>query len=259
MAKDKNMRITTPDGEPAGNGLKRLAITLVVIAVIFYVGTFFALKTDGARGLVEGWVSKKVGSEVQVGSARLAFPFGVTMTDLISGDIAGGMSGINADEVTIKFLSGAGCTVRVRGAEVVLVRDDEGSWAPRFFNKLGDLPDTGVAGLSKVTEEVRDDYSIYVVGGVIKWLGDEGKQVVVDGVDFEMRPVKLPGRRMHYYKLKIFKFGSEGVRGPSGKDIVREWLADEDSSYVELAAEGEIHGPAELFEMQEMEIRDENQ
>ncbi len=259
MAKDKNMRITSPDGDDGGSGIKRMAITLLIIAAILYVGAFFGLKTDGARSLIEGSLSKRLAMTVQIGHTRLALPFGVAMEKVRAGDPAEGLPGFLAEEVRVKLFSGAGVDVQVDGLDLVLGRQDDGSWEPRFFSKLGDIPMGSVSELSAVTEEFRDDVSIDVSGAVLKWVGETGKTyVMMEGVDFQMSPVKLPRRRMHHYDLSVFKYVVEVGGTASGKEIKRVWLADKDADYVEMSAAGDVQGADSVFGTGRMETVDED-
>lgn len=248
MAKDRKMRITTPDGERGGSGLVRFVVTLTIIALIFYAGAYFGLKTEGARSLVEGWLSKRTGMDVKIQRARLAFPLGVAVYDLEAGAIVEGGAGIAAEELKVKFLSGPGAMLEARGVDLVVVRDADGSWGPRYFSKIGDVPVLELAALSDVTASFRKKVALNVKGCLVKWIGDDGRvYAMMEGVDCRMEPVDLPGGEMFYYKLNVFKYSMDGAGGGWGREIVREWLAGRDSSYVEISAGGQMNGADSLF------------
>lgn len=250
MAKDRKMRITTDDGACGGNGLARLVVTLLILALIFYAGAYFGLKTEGARSLVEGWLSRRAGMEVKIDRARLAFPLGVAVYGLAAGEIAEGGAGVAAEELRVKFLSGPGMKVEARGVDLVLARDRDGSWGPRYFSRLGDAPVLSLSDLSGVTSSFRKNVALDVSGAVIKWLGEEGRvYAMMEGVDCRMEPVDLPGREMFYYKLVVFKYSMDGAGGGWGREIVREWLAGEGSgpAYMELSAGGQMNGADSVF------------
>jgi hypothetical protein len=260
MAKDKNMRITTPDGEERGNGLKRLLVTLLIITTILYVGAFFGLRTDGARSLIEGEMSKRIGMEVQIGETKLAFPLGVAMHIVKAGEPGEDLGGFLAKEIKIKLLSGAGIHIEASGVDLVMLREDDGSWGPRFFSKLGDIPDHELSMVSNITKGFREHVSIDVDGALLKWIGDDGEvHVLMEGVVFEMQPTRLPGRKMVHYRLDVFKYSVGGPGGASGRDIVREWLAGPDSVYIEVLSTGELTGLESCFSKEMTEIYDEDQ
>ena len=260
MAKDKNMRITTPDGEEGGSGPKRLLVTLVIIVLILYVGAFFGLKTDGARSLVEGSMSKRLGMEVQIGETALALPLGVAMSNVRAGDPAESLPGFLAETIKVRLLSGSWIGVEVSGVDLVLVRNDDGTWAPRCFSSLGDLPAQDLAGLSVITKEFRSRVSVDVDGAMLKWIGDNGQAyVVMEGVDFVMESVKLPRSRMYHYDLAVFKYAVDGAGGALGRSIKREWLAGEDADYIEISVSGDMQGVDRFFGQGMMEIDDEEQ
>lgn len=260
MAKDKNMRITTPDAEQGGGGFKRLFITLVIIFLIIYVGAFFGLKTDGARSLVEGWISKKVGMEVQVGETKLALPFGVAMSKVRAGDPAEGLPGFVAESIKVKVLPGVSVDIEVSGLDLVLARQADGTWTPRFFSTLGDIPSRSLAGISSITEEFRSHISLDVDGAILKWLGDDGQTcVIMEGVDFSMQSIRLPRRRMYHYDLAVFRYAVDSAGETLGRSIKREWLAGEDSDYIQISASGEFQGADSFFGEGMMETAHEDQ
>jgi len=259
MARDKNMRITTPDGE-GGSGLKRFVITVLIILVILYVGAFFGLRTDGARSLVEGSMEKRLGMDVEIGETSLAFPLGVRMKTVKAGDPKENKAGLIAEELVIRFLVRPGMSISAKGLELVLVQDADGSWLPRSFSRMSDLPQAGVAGISDITKGISDDMALYIHGALIKWV-DEGGRVLVmaEGTDFEMQPVKLPGREMVHYSLSVFKYTTELLPGGTGRDVVREWLYGPDAGLVEVVSRGDLPGGSDFTGLGTMEIKDESQ
>lgn len=260
MAKDKNMRITSEDGAEGGSIFKRFVITLLIVTVIFYVGAYFGLRTDGARSLFEGGMSKRLGMDVQIGATKLTFPLGVTMRAVKAGDPAEDLGGFMAEEITIKLLSGAGIHVEASGVDLVMLRDEDGSWGPRFFSKLGDAPSCDLSAVSDMTKGFREKISIDVDGALLKWIGDDGQvHILMEGVMFQMEPVKLPGRKMIHYSLDVFKYSVEGLDAASGRDILREWLAGADSAYVEVLSSGELTGLTSCFTKEVTEMYDEDQ
>jgi hypothetical protein len=259
MAKDKNMRITTPEGDCSGSGLKRFLVTLIIIVIILYVGAFFGLRTAGARSLIDSSLEKRLGMEVEIGEAKLAFPLGVTMQTVKAGEPGENLPGFLAQEICVKFLTFTGTRVSARGVELVLAKQDDGSWAPRFFSRMGDLPARKMEVVSEVTKSFRDKVSVDIDGALIKWIDERGSvDVLMEGVDFEMQPVKLPGREMFHYKLAVFKYRADVVGGGSGHDVVREWLSGADAGYVEVLSAGEMPASEVLVGVGAMEIRDED-
>ncbi len=259
MARDKNMRITTPDGESSGGGFKRFVITVLIIVIILYVGAFFGLRTAGARSLVDSSLEKRLGMEVEIGETKLAFPLGVRMLTVKAGDPGENLPGFLARELCINFLPLTGTKVSASGVEMVVAKQDDGSWAPRFFSRLGDLPARQMADVSEVTKSFRDKVAIDVDGALIKWVDADGSiTVLMEGVDFQMQPVALPGRDMLHYRLAIFKYSSDLVGGGSGHDIVREWLSGPDADYVEVSSQGDMPAGEVAPDVEVMEIEDES-
>lgn len=260
MAKDKNMRITTPEGECRGSGLKRFLITAVIILLIFYVGAFFGLRTAGARSLIDGALEKRLGVELEIGETQLAFPLGVKMHIVKAGEPAESMPGFIAQELCVKYCPFAGTKISVSGVELVLAKQDDGTWEPRFFSRMGYLPAQEMEKVSDATKSFRDRVSIDVDGALIKWVDERGSiDVLMEGVEFEMQSARLPGREMFHYKLGVFKCSADGAGGGSGHDIVREWLSGPDAAYVELLSTGEIPVSEALIGVGAMEILDEDQ
>ena len=260
MAKDKNMRITTPEGEcGGGNGLKRFLVTVIIIVIILYVGAFFGLRTAGARSLIDGAMEKRLGMEVEIGETKLAFPLGVTMQMVKAGEPGENLPGFLAQELRVNFLSGAGTRVSASGVELVVAKQDDGSWAPRFFSRMGDLPARKTEVVSDVTKSFREKVSVAIDGALVKWVDEDGRvQVMAESLDFEMQPVKLPGREMFHYRLGVFKCTADVIGGGSGHDIVREWLSGPDAAYVEVFSQGDIPTSEVLVGVGAMEITDEN-
>jgi hypothetical protein len=241
MEEGKNMRITTPDGARSGSGLKRFTVTILIILAILYVGAFFGLRTDGARSLVEGALEKRLGMDVKIGETSMAFPLGISMATVAAGDMAGGQGGLIADEIAVRFLASPGIRVSAKGLELALVQDSDGSWQPRFFATMSDLPQAGTAGISEITKGLSSDFSLRVKGSLVKWVDADGSVLAMaEGTDFEMQPVKLPGRKMVYYRLGVFKYTSEQAPGGGGRDILREWLYSPDAGLVDVVSKGDL-------------------
>lgn len=261
MAKDRNMRITTSDGtERSTGGLRRLLVTVLIIALILYVGAYFGLQTDGARSLLEGWVSRKTGMDVKIGECRLAFPAGVRMQFVKAGDPAENRPGFAADEMTLKVSASGRLVMHLKGLDLVLASEQDGVWAPRFLSRLGDLPVRSLDKLSDLTAGFRSRLMVNIDGAVLKWIGDEGDvYAIMEGVDFSMVPVSLPGRRLTCYRLDVYKFEIDGDAGASGRDLSREWLAGDDLPYVSLSASGVFSGESCLFADSRRELQNENQ
>lgn len=259
MAADKNMRITTPDGD-RGSGLKRFIVTILIILVILYVGAFFGLRTDGARSLVEGALEKRLGVDVSIGETSLAFPLGIRMATVAAGGGEESLAGLDAEEIVVRFLVRPAVRVSVKGLELVLVQDSDGSWQPRSFARMSDLPQAGSAGIAEITKEFSDDFSLRLKGALIKWIDADGRVIAMaEGTDFEMQPVKLPGRKMVYYRLAVFKYTAEQAAGGAGRDIVREWLYSPDAGLVDVVSKGDLPVASDLPGAGVMETTDESQ
>lgn len=259
MARDKNMRITTPDGDSGGGGLKRFVVTALIILVIFYAGAYFGLRTSGARSLIDSSLEKRLGMEVEIGETRLAFPLGLRINTIKAGSPGENLPGFTAQELCVELGARLVTKISASGVELVLAKQGDGSWEPRFFSRMGDLPSRKMAIVSDVTKSFRDKVSVCVDDALIKWVDEHGQvSVLMEGVDFEMQQVKLPGREMFHYKLGVFKFSSDLVGGGGDHDIVREWLSGPDAEYVEVLSEGEIPVSEVLIGVGAMEIEDED-
>lgn len=231
----------TDDGETAKkkHGLRRLLVTLVVIAVILYVFLFLAARTDGARSLVEKWMSDKIGSQVTIRKMAMTLPFGLAMEDVRTKDFTGDSAGVDVGEMKMVPGGRTALSLSAKNVKIVLEREGEEGWGPRLFEKVGDLPLKDIGEISRVTESFRERLSVVAERISITWI-DQGGEILamVEDASFSVEPVFLPSGKWHYYSLKIYKCEAPGLGGLTGKDIAKEWLADENRPYVELKSSG---------------------
>jgi len=238
---NRRMRIS---GGGGGGCLTRFVATTLIVAAVLLVTGLFLVRTEGARSLIEGQLSKRIGADVRIAQARIGWPYDLVLKNLTNRPVDGvGKAGFAAHEVRIGLGLRTRWRVAVSRFEIDLVRGSDTSWRPVCLASLGVVPWEDAAGISGVTEEVRDRVRLSLSNGTIRW-HDEKERLVASAQSFrfEMAPVRVLDRRIYYYYLDIYNWlAPDGVRV---HDTEREWLATGMSDYVELHTSQSADGTA---------------
>lgn len=226
------------DGKKSKKGsLKPLLILLVILAIGGYIGLFYGVRTEKGRKYIESWLSKNAGIELTVGKTELAFPFTLICSNVKTKGADLDLARMEAEEVDIALMGYP--DVGVKKCTVNVVRIGANEWAPEYFKKLGELPVNNITQVSLLTQKFRTQYSLHTEDLTIKWMEDSGKILAqAGGIQFSVKPAKIPEHKMFYYKLVVGKYEVPGGDNSRGHDITRKWLASEENPYIELSKSG---------------------
>jgi hypothetical protein len=228
---DEGMRVTSRD--EFGSALWRFLTVLALLVLIGWGTLFFVLRTDGGQAFVRDRLVAHLRLETGFARARLVPPLKLVLDEVATADwAAGGTPGFRAAEV--QYTPGWRTRIRVRGLECRLVRDAADVWAPAAFARLGDVPIRSVAALSGLTAADRDRRVWQVRDAAFDWLDASGRRMAwAADVDFDLEPVRLPGRRAWYYRLAAYE--GEAPDGSRFQDCAVEWLSTDARAFVELS------------------------
>lgn len=226
------------EGRTLGRSLRNFALTLLVVIVLIAVSVWLAARTGGARQFIADGLGSRLGTEVRIAETRIGWPYVLVMENVVStAEVGDGMPMFRADEIRVAPGIRTLWQVTVRRGALNLVRSDDGTWRPAAFARLGDLPLTRIAELSRLTSGIRRRVRLDISDSSIQWLNSRHvPMATAGGISFRMAPLRLPDRTMFHYKLAVYH-----VMGPSGTrvhDVEREWLASEGRDYVEIGRAG---------------------
>ncbi len=216
--------------------LPRTLLTAVILLLVVLTTLFFAVRTDGARVFIQGWLEKRLGVELIVGKARIDFPYVLVLEDVKTvGFKMDQTAGFHAQEVRIAPAWRPMLSVTVVRGTCCLAPAKGNGWEPTAVSFLGhvdfELPPTAVAA----TRELRDKLRIRLEDGAFCWLapGGSGVQRTAAGVFFALGPMRASDRCLYHYRLRVRSQQRTGAR-PT-KDLQREWVATDEKDYVELS------------------------
>ena len=230
------------DGDGKGRGGKggigRLLVALLVVWAILYVAAFVVARMEVGRKFIKGRLEKQLGLEIEIDRTSLALPFEIVVDRVESkGSEFGRKPGFSASEIRItpRLFSQTGVSV-LRG-ELTLMRDEEGSWKPAAFSRLGDIPLRNIAEVSRVTRAFRKELAIHVSDSSIVWLDKTELEIAsVRGIRLDVLPVNIPERTLYYHHLAAYDM--LGVDGMRVHDVEREWLSSDTKDYIEIDRSG---------------------
>jgi hypothetical protein len=228
---DEGMRVTSRDD--FGSSLRRFLTVLALLALIGWGTLFFVVRTDGGQSFVRDRLVSRLRLEADVARVRLVPPLSLVLEEVATADWkTAGTPGFRAAEV--RYTPGWRTRIGVRGLECRLVRDAEGVWLPAAFSRLGDVPIRSVAALSGLTAADRDRCVWRVRDAAFDWLDEAGRRMAWGaGVDFDLEPVGLPGRRAWYYSLAAYE--GQAPDGSRFRDCAAEWLSTGARAYIEVS------------------------
>jgi hypothetical protein len=213
-------------------------ITLVVaVGVLLAVG-LLAARTSGVKRLIEDALSREMEMKMQIGAMRVAWPYDLVVEDLHSKEQApGGDPVLEVSEARIGLGLRTPWRLYVRGAILNLMQLPDGNWRPASMAPLGDLPQQSLADLSSATRTMRDRWRIEIEDSAIRWFAADGRLTLsVNGIAFEMSPIRLPTRDMQHYRVAVYQ--ARGRDEDRADDVEREWLASETDDYIEVGRGG---------------------
>jgi len=215
--------------------ISRFVVVVLILAVIVLVAGWFAVRSEGARGLIEEQVAKRLGTPVEIEKTRIGWPYVLVLENLRTpGFEAAGTPGFSAVEVRV----GRGFRrwdLRLRQVILRVMDEGGGRWAPEYLARLGDLREVRAPDVVRATDGIRDKVEIRLTDSTLGWLDAEGAEVAsVRDVNFSMLPVRIENRRLHYFSLDVYR--ATGVALGEGRDMHWEWLTTQELEYIELSS-----------------------
>jgi hypothetical protein len=215
-------------------GLKSFVVTIIVIAAILLATAFFAVRTEGGRSFVEGWVAKRLGMELTIKDARLNLPLTLVIVDTVSKAVEPhGKPVFKAREISITPTLRAGLEITVERATLNLMRTSAGDWTPAVFSRLGDVQSRNVAEISRAMRKLAGYLTLRISDSTLNWMSEDGTIMAsMNGLSFDVAPVQLPDRNIRYFRLAV---DSANIGDNSTvRDVEREWLSSDARDYIEL-------------------------
>ncbi len=231
MAKNKSkMYVEEAPGEPVhGNALNGFLWTVIVLAVVLYVGAYVLARTDGFRGIVENRLRDRLGPSVSVKKTSCDWGLNLIVQGVATEDISRrGQAGLRLGEARLEW------SVRrwlkpgvsaLRGLELSNVYlsfapSEKGEWEPAALQSVAGLlekwsgaqnapaaPSLAPAGgePEKKLESLGvqfDKIAMTLKDGRATWWKRNGDELaILEGVNIDVRPVPLPSREMIYYHV----------------------------------------------------------
>lgn len=237
------MMITSSGSEVVLHILRLLGTLLVVLGIVLIAG-FFAARTEGARELVEDRLSKLIGVPVSVARVRIGLPY-VLILDGVQTDGFGlpERGGVKIQEMSVAPCLAPVWSVKVLRCEARITQQSDGLWSPSALAGVGRLQQGTLADIARATSAWRQRMRLALKDSLIRWDAD-GREALAAGIDFNMRPASIPGRRgVTHFVLSVRQWSD--LAGREGQDEHREWLAWESEPYVELARRSGDPGSAD--------------
>jgi hypothetical protein len=237
-AKESGGRMRISDGQGHGR-LKRFVLTLAIITAIVLVTGSFAVRTQGGRDFMESRLEEQLGFPVSIENVRIAFPYTLVYEGVLGErESADSEASLKIGELRVCLARGPWFKVRVFRAEVNVQRVSPHEWRPAAFVRMGDLPFRTIAEIARLTEGWRDRCALEMRDCAVRWVDmDGGVLAQATGVSFDVRPVRLPRRRMYAYALNVYS--AQDVDGTRVYNVEREWLASTYRPYVEIYRSGQ--------------------
>lgn len=237
------MKISSSGNEGMGC-FSRLVITILVLAVIFLAGVFFAVRTTGGRSFIEYQLSKRLGMELTIEKASIGWPYVLVIDKLISKNFGQeNKSGFKAQEIRIARGIKPKWRISVQRCVLNLAHNSDGTWSPEYFCRLGDLPLKNITEISHVTAGLRKNMALHIRESSIRWFSEQDK-AFANGVSFDVMPIKIADQKMYYYYLSLYNMSD--FDGSRVNDIERKWLSSDLKDYIELETGERIQRDDEL-------------
>lgn len=203
--------------------LVRAAVTLVVLAAMLYGAALAISRTGGFRSYIREELSAALGFDVAVGDTKLTPGLVLVIEGLTAGRFdAPGTPCVRADRLTVGWspISSGGTRLRSVTVETGLLafaQGPEGDWTPRPLAGVAEAliqgaglgldeirgavrPKAGSAPSSKTAAGEASAFPVQRVAvrglDVIWWKADKSKLASLAGLNAQVTPVEVPGRRM---------------------------------------------------------------
>lgn len=221
-------------------GLTRFLLTLLALALIFYVAAFFMVRTEGFRYMVEERLRDAWDLPVAVERVWLHPNLSLVVAGIETEGFEGrNGAGLAIDEIRLdwsvsRFLHprrDALRRVHMRGGLFSFQQDPAGKWHPAFFH--GDavalakwfeiqLPLETPVG----TRFVREQIELVIADGALYWWNAENELVAsIQGMTFESGQAVILGAVFRYTRMsadEVFSFGRSSRRVT--RDLL--WMGD---------------------------------
>ena len=208
--------------------------TLLVAVLITLVAITFAVRTGGFSELLADYLSDRTGEALTVKSAFIGLPYDLVIVGLATKPAATNSGSLRADEVRLGYRVGGGLWVRVRGAELRLVKTADGGWQPSAFERVGALK--SVTEVADLFADLQRNLHLDVRDSSISWVEGQRPVASVEGLSFRAVPVDLPGRAMSFFELAARSVQRAG--GGEGRNVRREWISVKGNAYLEIDYRG---------------------
>jgi hypothetical protein len=240
----RQIRYEDEDARPGTGGigsafraLVRAAVTLVVLAAMLYGAAMAISRTGGFRSYVQAEISTALGFEVAVGETKLTPGFVLVIDGIAAGRFdAPGTPCVRADRLTVGWSPVPSGGTRLRSVSVetgllAFAQGPEGDWAPKPLAGVAEAIIQGAGlGLDEIRGAVRAKAgsapSSKPAGGtatafpvqrvvvrgmdVVWWKADKSKLASLAGLNVQVTPVEVPGRRMIHILADATSFERTG-------------------------------------------------
>lgn len=226
------MKISKPDR--SGRGCFRGAlITLGLVIAIILVAIVFAARTEGMKAIVTDRLSKTLGEDLSIGSIHIGWPYVLVIEDIKSQGLEKGEAGFKAAEVRMGILCPFSRRLDVHRGVIRLVQMADGGWQPSVFGKLGQLPESHVSEVTRLTRKLRKRTRLRITEGRVSWIDQAGVVgAMAEDVALSIVPVKLPNSgRSYYYSLHVYNL-LQGNDAGRLHDVQHDWLSTEENPYI---------------------------
>lgn len=207
----------------AFRALVRAVVTLIVLAAMLYGAALAISRTGGFRTYVQSEIADALGFDVVVGDTKLTPGFDLVIDGITAGRFdAPGTPCVRADRLTVgwSLISSGGTRIRSVAVETGLLafaQGPEGNWIPKpLAGVAGALIQGAGLGLAEIRSAVRSKagsapsskvapggasaFSVQRVAvrglDVLWWKADKSKLASLAGLNVQVTPVEVPGRRM---------------------------------------------------------------
>ncbi len=235
------MRVTGNDAEGRGGGVKRFVRVTAALLVLVAVGGWFAVRTAGARGLIQDWLGKRLGMAIEADDTRIVWPYDLRIDGMRSSSFADGTGpGVAVRRMRLGWRP-SGWRLALDGCRVRLRNERDGTWTPTTLARLGECLGARVSDVSAMTASFREWLRVRVSEGELVWLAADGQEcAAANGIRLSITPIRVPERALFHFVLEVHSI--RGAEAAHLRDMRWEWLATEGSDYMELASRGRAVG-----------------
>jgi hypothetical protein len=207
-------------------------VTVLVIAVILVVAAAFAVRTRGGSELISDYLRDRTGLNVAVGKARLALPYDLVLEELRTRGGGSTNGDLSVREVRLQWQIDGSPVVKIRGADLALVKSGPDDWLPEAFSDVGGLSDVlqtpwFFREMPRLTLDVRDS-SVRWTAGTNIWS--------VEGLGLRSLPLRVGGQAWRYFEVQAGQVNRAG--GSIGRAVRRVWISAPENGYLEVAYRG---------------------